>query len=125
MDTIYQILIPFATAAIAWLFGKLKTKREKTQSDLQTVESTISPLLVSIKELNEHNKMLMSELLAERKESIAKQETISSQNETISQMKIERKEFLGKIERLEKKVEKLTTAINNLRKNETDSSSSF
>ena len=120
MDIVYQITILFATAGITWLFGKLKTKREKTQSDLQTVESTISPLLVSIKELNEHNKMLMSELLAERKEIREKDDTISLLKSERADFIAERAEFLKKINCLERKIEKLTKAFEKSTKNDTD-----
>lgn len=113
MDIIYQIIIALSTAAIGWFFGKLQTKREQKQTDLQIIESAITPLLNSIRGLTEHSNELVTKLLAEQEKNLA----LIEQN---SALLAEKTDLINKIESLEKKVATLTSMVKKLAKNEKD-----
>ncbi len=112
-DYIWQIVVPVLTSACGWFFGKLQTKREQKQSDLQIIEEAISPLLTSIKELTEHNNRLVEQYLDEQKQRLAMQEENKS-------LKADRAELAEQVSRLTAKVDKLEKTIKRLAKNEKD-----
>lgn len=116
MDLIYQILLAFATTAIGWFFGKLQTKREQKQTDIQIIESAITPLINSIKGLTEHNNELVTKLLVEQEKNLKLIEEKSVLLE-------EKTNLVNKIESLERKVANLTAMVKKLAKNEKDSNS--
>jgi chromosome segregation ATPase len=111
MDTLTQILLCFATAAIGWTFSKLKTNREKKESDLNLVNNSVTPLVESIKKLTEQNNELVGKLTAEQDVSL--------------RLIKEKGELLEKIEQLEREISDLRKQINKLirktnEKNNTD-----
>lgn len=116
MDIVYQILLFLATTAIGWFFGKLQTKREQKQTDIQIIEGAISPMLNSIKELTEHSSELVAKLLTEQEKNLKLIETNLA-------LLTEKTNLVNKIESLEKKVATLTDMVKKLA-NEKDSISS-
>lgn len=116
MDIVYQILLFLATTAIGWFFGKLQTKREQKQTDIQIIEGAISPMLNSIKELTEHSSELVAKLLTEQEKNLKLIETNLA-------LLTEKTNLVNKIESLEKKVATLTAMVKKLA-NEKDSISS-
>lgn len=116
MDIVYQILLFLATTAIGWFFGKLQTKREQKQTDIQIIEGAISPMLNSIKELTEHSSELVAKLLTEQEKNL-------KLIETNLVLLTEKTNLVNKIESLEKKVATLTAMVKKLA-NEKDSISS-
>lgn len=112
-DYIWQIIVLISTSACGWFFGKLQTRREQKQSDLQIIEEAVSPLLTSIKELTEHNNRLVEQYLDEQKQRLAVQEENKN-------LKAERAELAEQVSRLTAKVDKLERTIKRLAKNEKD-----
>lgn len=112
-DYIWQIIVLVLTSACGWFFGKLQTKREQKQSDLQIIEEAISPLLTSIKDLTEHNNCMVEQYLEERKQRLVMQE----ENEAL---KAERAELAEQVSKLTAKVDKLERTIKRLAKNGQD-----
>lgn len=112
-DYIRQIIVLVLTSACGWFFGKLQTKREQKQSDLQIIEGAVSPLLTSIKDLTEHNNRLVEQYLEEQKQRLAVQEENKS-------LKAERAELAEQVSKLTAKVDKLERTIKRLAKNEKD-----
>lgn len=100
MDTLIQILLCFATAAIGWMFSKLKTQREKKESDLDLVNKSVTPLVESITKLTEQNNELVGKLTAEQDVSL--------------RLIKEKGELLEKIEQLEREISDLRKQINKL-----------
>ncbi len=107
MDIVYQILLFLATTAIGWFFGKLQTKREQKQTDIQIIEGAISPMLNSIKELTEHSSELVVKLLTEQEKNLQLIETNSA-------LLADKANLVNKIESLEKKVATLTAMVKKL-----------
>lgn len=104
METVWQVLLCLCTAAIGWLFSKLKTKRENKQTDLQIINEAIKPLLSSISELTEHVNRVTNDLIDEKKRNL----------ELMNERTTLRNEIGGlteKIALLEKKVGSLTKLI--------------
>jgi len=93
METISQIVLCFATAAIGWTFSKLKTAREKKESDLQLVNNSVTPLVESIAKLTEQNNELIGKLTTEQDKNI--------------KLVYEKSELVGEIECLRKEVSDL------------------
>ncbi len=112
-DYIWQIIVLVLTSACGWFFGKLQTRREQKQSDLQIIEEAISPLLTSIKDLTEHNNRLVEQYLEEQKQRLAGQEENKN-------LKAERAELAEQVSKLTAKVDKLERTIKRLAKNEKD-----
>ena len=112
-DYVWQIFVLVLTSACGWFFGKLQTKREQKQSDLQIIEEAISPLLTSIRDLTEHNNRLVEQYLEEQKQRLAVQEENKN-------LKAERAELAEQVSKLTAKVEKLERTIKQLAKYEKD-----
>ena len=89
METITQILLCFATAAIGWAFSKLKTNREKKQSDLDLVNNAVAPLVKSITELTEQNNDIVKRFVAEQDKNL---QLIREKGELLEEMEGLRKE---------------------------------
>jgi hypothetical protein len=70
MDTLTQILLCFATAAITWFFTNLKTKRQKKDSDSSLVNKTVSDSLETIEKLNSNYNRLVLELAEEKSKNL-------------------------------------------------------
>lgn len=103
-----DVLIPTATAAgtgfVAWIYSKLKTRREKKKSDIQLINEAISPLLTSIKQLTEQNNEMVCRLLAEQDKNL-------QLLEERSRYQTERHELIKKIDSLEKTVKQLQKTV--------------
>ncbi len=106
-EYVWQIIVLISTSSCGWFFGKLQTKREQKQSDLQIIEEAVSPLLTSIKDLTEHNNRLVEQYLEEQKQRPG--HTGGEQN-----LKAERAELAEQVSRLTVKVEKLERTIKRL-----------
>lgn len=117
-EYVWQIIVLISTSSCGWFFGKLQTKREQKQSDLQIIEEAVSPLLTSINDLTEHNNRLVEQYLEEQKQRLAIQEENKN-------LKAERAELAEQVSRLTVKVEKLERTIKRLAKNEKDSVSDY
>jgi hypothetical protein len=70
MDTLTQILLCLATAAIGWTFSKLKTNREKKDGDSSLVNRTVSDSLETIEKLNSNYNRLVLELAEEKSKNL-------------------------------------------------------
>ncbi|NJN27155.1 MAG: hypothetical protein HC819_14845 [Cyclobacteriaceae bacterium] len=109
-EAIWGILGAGVSGFFAWLYSKLKTKRERKQSDLELINEAIQPLLNSIQKVTSSNDELM-------------QRYISAQNEKIklldekSDLLKDRGTLMDKVEGLEKEIVKLNAKINSLIKN--------
>lgn len=101
-DLIAKLVMTVAAAFCGWFFSKLQTKREQKQTDLQIISGAIKPLLVSISELTDRLKLVTTELMDERERNL--------------RLVTERTELLGKIDNLEKEVQKLRKEIAKLTK---------
>ena len=112
-DYIWQIVVLVLTSACGWFFGKLQTRREQKQSDLEIIEGAVSPLLASIKELTEHNNRLVEQYLDEQQRRLAVQEENKNH-------KAECAELAAQVSRLTAKVDKLEKTMKRLAKNEKD-----
>ncbi len=112
-DYIWQIVVLVLTSACGWFFGKLQTRREQKQSDLEIIEGAVSPLLASIKELTEHNNRLVEQYLDEQQRRMAVQEENKN-------LKAECAELAAQVSRLTAKVDKLEKTMKRLAKNEKD-----
>ncbi|WP_304581975.1 hypothetical protein [uncultured Alistipes sp.] len=112
-DYIWQIVVLVLTSACGWFFGKLQTRREQKQSDLEIIEGAVSPLLASIKELTEHNNRLVEQYLDEQQRRLAVQEENKN-------LKAECAELAAQVSRLTAKVDKLEKTMKRLAKNEKD-----
>ena len=110
---VWEIIVLVLTSACGWFFGKLQTRREQKQSDLQIIEEAISPLLTSIKELTEHNNRLVQQYLDEQRQRLAIQEENKN-------LKADRAELAEQVSKLTAKVDKLEKTIKRLAKNEKD-----
>ena len=109
----WQIVVLVLTSACGWFFGKLQTRREQKQSDLEIIEGAVSPLLASIKELTEHNNRLVEQYLDEQQRRLAVQEENKN-------LKAECAELAAQVSRLTAKVDKLEKTMKRLAKNEKD-----
>ena len=104
--------IAAGTGFFGWLFGKMKTPREKKKSDIELINSAIAPLLVSITQLTEQNSEMVTKLLQEQDKNLAllKEKMAWS---------TERCELMDKISGLEKKVQTLENTVKKyIKKNE-------
>ena len=113
-EYVWQIVVLVLTSACGWFFGKLQTRREQKQSDLQIIEEAISPLLASIRELTEHNNRLVEQYLDEQQQRLAAQEENKS-------LKAECSGLAEQVSKLTAKVDKLERTISRLTKHETHS----
>ena len=112
-DYVWQIVVLLLTSSCGWFFGKLQTRREQKQSDLEIIEGAVSPLLASIRELTEHNNRLVEQYLDEQQQRLVVQEENKS-------LKAERAELAQQVSRLTAKVGKLERTIKRLAKNKKD-----
>lgn len=108
MDIWQQIVIPLVTAAIGWAFAKLKTGRERKQSDLELINGAVSPLLESIRDLTNHGNNITEKLLQEQTKNLE----LMERNAALLTERIDLVKKLGKLERevatLTKEIKKLT-----------------
>lgn len=102
-----QYIIPVLTAALAWLGAKIKTRREKKQTDLQIINEAIKPLLTSITELTNHNRELTSDLVEQQTDNLKlleeKRAWLAERGDLLEEMGKLRKQF----DALAKEVKKL------------------
>lgn len=112
-DYVWQIIVPVLTSACGWFFGKLQTRREQKQSDLQIIEQAVTPLLTSIRDLTEHNNRLVEQYLDEQRQRLAAQEENKA-------LKAECAELAEQVSRLTAKVDRLERTIGRLTKHEKD-----
>ena len=108
MGEINQILLCFATAAIGWLFSKLKTNREKRDNDLNFVNNSVAPLVKSITDLTEQNNEIVQRLVQE-------------QDKNLKLIK-EKGELLEEIEELRKEIGDLKRKLNTFIKQQNEKS---
>lgn len=94
------ILANTAAIVLVWFLGKIKTRREKRNSDLELIDRSILPLLDSIDKLTAQNNEVVAKLLAE-------------QNKNLLLMQ-EKSELLAKIDKLEKQINVLNKKVNEL-----------
>lgn len=113
LDPIWQIVILVVTSSLSWFFGKLQTKRETKQTDLEIINNAISPLLKSIGELTRYNETLVLQYLEEQRQRLEVQE----ENKTL---KAEKANLAEQVSKLTFKVDRLERTINKLTKNEKD-----
>lgn len=99
MEIVWQLVILLATTSSGWFFGKLHTRREKRKDDLQVIQSTISPLVDSIKQLTDHNNALIKEYINEQNLRIETQEA----NKVLQ---AERDDLASQVAKLTAKLEK-------------------
>lgn len=111
IETVWQIVILLATNACTWFFGKLQTRREQKQTDLQIINQAVTPLLDSIKNLTEYNNRLVEQYMEEQRQRMEAQEENKS-------LKAERTQLAEQVSKLTAKVDKLERTIKKLTKDE-------
>lgn len=115
-DLVKSIILMAIGGFFAWLFAKLKTKRENKAVDLDLIERAISPLLKSISELTGHVGEITAKLVDEQEKNLR----LLQQNAALAE---ERTTLVSKVESLERKVTTLTNLIKKWQKeNEKDPS---
>lgn len=99
-----QYILPVVTGVVGWLGSNVKSRRANKQTDLQIINEAIQPLLMSIKELTDHNRTLTGDLVEEQKKTLALMEEKRA-------WLAERGDLVGQIEKLTKRVASLERAI--------------
>lgn len=94
------ILVNTAAIVLVWFLGKIKTRREKRNSDLELIDRSILPLLDSIDKLTAQNNEVVAKLLAEQNKNLL--------------LVQEKSELLAKIDKLEKQINVLNKKVNEL-----------
>ena len=94
------ILANTAAIVLVWFLGKIKTRREKRNSDLELIDRSILPLLDSIDKLTAQNNEVVVKLLAEQNKNLL--------------LVQEKSELLAKIDKLEKQINILNKKVNEL-----------
>jgi hypothetical protein len=94
------ILANTAAIVLVWFLGKIKTRREKRNSDLELIDRSILPLLDSIDKLTAQNNEVVAKLLAEQNKNLL--------------LVQEKSELLVKIDKLEKQINVLNKKVNEL-----------
>lgn len=94
------ILANTAAIVLVWFLGKIKTRREKRNSDLELIDRSILPLLDSIDKLTAQNNEVVAKLLAEQNKNLL--------------LVQEKSELLAKIDKLEKQINVLNKKVNEL-----------
>lgn len=94
------ILANTAAIVLVWFLGKIKTRREKRNSDLELIDRSILPLLDSIGKLTAQNNEVVAKLLAEQNKNLL--------------LVQEKSELLAKIDKLEKQINILNKKVNEL-----------
>lgn len=106
-------LLPLAGGVAGFLTRALTTRRERKKSDLEIINSAITPLLTSIRELTEQNKALIDKLTLEQQASL----DYMSRNKALLE---ERETLVTKIDKLTRQVEALKKLIREKLRSESD-----
>lgn len=85
-EYIWQIVIMTITGFLGWLFGKLQTKREQKQTDLEIIERAIAPQLESIRKLTEQNNRLVEMFLNEQSLRLAAEDVSSELKANVAEL---------------------------------------
>jgi len=110
METTTQILSYLVTAAIGWIFSKLKTNRERKQSDLDLVNNAVAPLVKSITDLTDQNNEIVKKLVAEQDKNLR---LIKEKGELLEEMEGLRKEVKALKRELETFIKRQNEKDNN------------
>jgi chromosome segregation ATPase len=109
-EVVTTTAVAAGTGVISWILAKMQTRRERKKSDIQLINESVQPLLLSIKALTEQNNDTVCKLLAEQDKSL-------KLIEEKSKWQAERHELIEKIDGLEKKIQHLQKTINKYIKN--------
>jgi chromosome segregation ATPase len=97
-----ELITLFVGGFATWFWQRLKTRRERKESDLKLINESINPLIESVRILTTHNSELAQKVVT------VSEQNLRYLNEVIS--------LKGKVQDLEYTIKKLTVEIEELRK---------
>lgn len=96
-----ELITLFAGGFATWVWQRLKTRRERKESDLKLINEAINPLIESVRTLTSHNSELAQKVVN------VSEQNLRYLNEIIS--------LKGKVQDLEYTIKKLTVEIEGLK----------